>query len=120
LFSLPYLASPWTVTTYITYICNHCVGESLNVIEYTIPNASSVVTSVVLVAPSSDTHTRNMHQRLVGLRIVESSTEEPADSGKSVSVQGPPNANIAPPGLYMLFLLNGDVYGQAKWVKVQA
>jgi len=79
-----------------------------------------VVTSVVLVAPSSDTHTRNMHQRLVGLRIVESSTEEPADSGKSVSVQGPPNANIAPPGLYMLFLLNGDVYGQAKWVKVQA
>ena len=36
-----------------------------------------------------------------------------------VTVRSPPNLNIAPPGMYMLFLLNGDYYSAAKWVTLQ-
>ena len=38
-----------------------------------------------------------------------------ADDGV-LTVRGPPSINIAPPGMYMLFLLNGDYYSAAKWV----
>ncbi|KAG1658174.1 hypothetical protein FOA52_006935 [Chlamydomonas sp. UWO 241] len=86
-------------------------------INFSILDARANVTSAVLVAPSSDTHTFNMHQRLVGLAILSTTTD--GESGvRSITVRGPPNANIAPPGMYMLFLLNGDVYGPAKWIKV--
>ena len=68
-------------------------------------------------APSSDTHTFNMHQRLVGLAILNV-TMDSVSGTRTVSVRGPPNAAIAPPGMYMLFLLNGDIYGPAKWIKV--
>ena len=38
-------------------------------IAYLIPNTTARVTSVVLIAPSSDTHTFNMHQRIVELEV---------------------------------------------------
>ncbi len=89
-------------------------------IGYTIPDELAHVTSVTLVAPSSDTHTFNMHQRVIKLEIMGENTDENHRSGKAVTVRGPPNANIAPPGMYMIFLLHGDVYGTAKWVTVGA
>ena len=33
-----------------------------------------------------------------------------------MTVLGPPDTYIAPPGMYMLFLLSGDVYSHAAWV----
>jgi hypothetical protein len=42
-----------------------------------------------------------MEQRLVGLDIVDS-----ADN--TLTLQAPPNANIAPPGQYLLFVLNAQ------------
>ncbi|KXZ46260.1 hypothetical protein GPECTOR_45g130 [Gonium pectorale] len=86
-------------------------------ITYTFPPAAEGapgplrLTRVVLVAPSSTTHSFNMHQRLVGLEILADSTEDGV-----VTVRGPPDIYIAPPGMYMLFLLNGDVYSRAAWV----
>jgi hypothetical protein len=41
-----------------------------------------------------------MDQRYVGLEIVGTSAAE-------VTVRLPPNAHLAPPGAYMLFLVNG-------------
>ncbi|KAG2454376.1 hypothetical protein HYH02_001399 [Chlamydomonas schloesseri] len=80
-------------------------------ITYSFPTPGQRLTRVVLVAPSSTTHSFNTNQRLVGLEIMGKS-----DGDGVAIVRGPPNINVAPPGMYMLFLLNGDVYGQARWV----
>lgn len=72
------------------------------------------VTRAVLVAPCSCTHSYNTHQRLVGLRITGDNTI----SGL-LTLRAPPDANVAPPGMYMLFLLSGDVYSKAVWVTLR-
>src|SRR5216683_401341 len=61
------------------------------------PDAASV-SQVVLVRLGSSTHAFNMDQRLVGMSFT-------AGSG-TLTVTAPPTANIAPPGYYMLFILN--------------
>jgi PKD repeat protein len=61
------------------------------------PDAANI-TSVVLVRPGAQTHSIDMDQRLVGLAYT---------TGTGVlDVTAPPNGNIAPPGYYMLFVLN--------------
>jgi hypothetical protein len=67
------------------------------------------VTSVVLVAPSTSTHSFNNNQRVVILPVVKSAAQ-------TVTVRAPPNANVAPPQHYMLFLNNEKTYGHARWV----
>ncbi len=63
------------------------------------PDAADI-SSVVLVRPGADTHAFNFDQRLVGLKFT---------TGSGVlHLTGPPNSNIAPPGYYMLFLLNSS------------
>jgi Domain of unknown function (DUF1929)/PKD domain len=67
--------------------------------------------SVVLVKPGSDTHAFDMEQRLVGLTFT-------ASSG-ALTVNAPPNSNLAPPGYYMLFVLNrAGVPSIARFVQV--
>jgi hypothetical protein len=61
------------------------------------PDAANI-SSVVLVRPGASTHAFDMEQRLVALSFT-------AGSGL-LNVVTPPNGNIAPPGFYMLFLLN--------------
>jgi len=56
------------------------------------------VASVVLVRPGAVTHAFDMDQRLVGLSYT-------AGLG-ALNVTAPPNGNVAPPGYYMLFILN--------------
>ena len=63
------------------------------------PNASSI-SSVVLVRNGTVTHAFGMDQRLVGMNFS-------VGSG-SLTVTAPPNGNIAPPGYYMLFILNSS------------
>ncbi|KXZ52550.1 hypothetical protein GPECTOR_9g594 [Gonium pectorale] len=92
-------------------------------IAYTIPAPNATVTSVVLVAPSSDTHTNNMHQRVIELPILGTDTDGhliPIEGVKTVTVRGPPNTNVAPAGPYMLFLLYGKTYGPAEWIYFRA
>jgi hypothetical protein len=78
-------------------------GTSSSVIGYggafqvQTPDAANI-SSVVLMRNGAVTHAFNMDQRYVGLAFT---------SGAGVlSVTGPPNGNIAPPGYYMLFILN--------------
>jgi hypothetical protein len=61
--------------------------------------SDAAIHSVVLVRPGSSTHATDMEQRLVGLTF--------SASGSTLSVNAPPNSNIAPPGYYMLFVLSG-------------
>ncbi|EFJ40873.1 glyoxal or galactose oxidase [Volvox carteri f. nagariensis] len=92
--------------------------DSVNVMQYGEPfalqysmfYANDTVTSAVLVSPSSTTHSTNMNQRVVGLEILSQDVD-----ARRLVLNGPPDINIAPPGWYMLFLLNGDVYGQSAW-----
>ena len=74
------------------------------------PDAAEIA-SVVLVRPGTPTHAFDMEQRLVGLSYT---------SGSGVlNVTSPPNGNIAPPGYYMLFVLNtAGVPSVARFVRL--
>ena len=63
------------------------------------PDAADIA-SVVFVRPGTVTHAFDMSQRLVELSFT-------VGSG-TLAVTAPPNSNIAPPGYYMLFLLNSS------------
>ncbi len=74
------------------------------------PDAADIA-SVVLVRPGTPTHAFDMEQRLVGLSFT-------AGSGL-LNVTSPPNGNIAPPGYYMLFVLNSaGVPSVARFVRL--
>jgi hypothetical protein len=61
------------------------------------PDAANIA-SVVLIRPGAPTHAFDMDQRLVEL---------PFTAGPGVlNVTAPPNSGIAPPGYYMVFILN--------------
>jgi galactose oxidase-like protein len=63
------------------------------------PDAANI-SSVVLVRNGAVTHAFDMDQRLVGLSY--------STGAGALTVTAPPNGNIAPPGYYMLFLLNSS------------
>jgi hypothetical protein len=72
---------------------------------------SDPVARVVLVRPGATTHTTDMDQRHVELTFT-------ATSG-GVLASAPPSPAVAPPGHYMLFLLNGTgVPSVAKWISL--
>src|SRR5205814_7209950 len=62
------------------------------------PDAAGVA-SVALVELGAVTHATDMDQRYVPLEF--------ARGAGTLSVQGPPDANTAPPGYYMLFVVDG-------------
>jgi galactose oxidase len=74
----------------------------------TTPNASDI-TSVSFIRLGSVTHAFNMDQRYIPLTFTQ--------NGGDLIVQSPSGTNIAPPGYYMLFILNANgVPSQAKIV----
>ena len=78
--------------------------------SFTIGTPDSVA-KAVLIAPGSATHSNDMHQRYVPLSI------SPVTGG--VGAVAPASGNIAPPGYYMLFLVNAQgVPSVANWVRL--
>jgi hypothetical protein len=76
----------------------------------TTPQAASI-SRVALVKPAAVTHSNNFDQRYVDCTFTS--------SGGTLRVTSPPNANHAPPGWYMLFLVNSTgVPSVASWVQV--
>lgn len=61
-------------------------------------SSSTTANKVILVRYSTATHSVNMEQRYVDLQATTSTGV--------VSVAGPANANLAPPGYYMLFVVD--------------
>ena len=81
-----------------------------NAFTVTTPDALNI-SSVVLVRNGAVTHAFGMDQREVGLSFTAGSS--------TLTVTSPPNSNIAPPGYYMLFLLNqAGVPSMASFVQV--
>jgi hypothetical protein len=74
------------------------------------PDAANI-SSVVIMKDGSATHAFDMDQRLVGLAFT-------AGSGV-LNVTGPPSGNTAPPGYYMVFIIDSSgVPSVAKFVQV--
>ena len=67
-------------------------------------DATNPIASAVLVRPGSTTHAFDMEQRVVGL--CGPSPQPACGGGGTLSLTAPPNGNVAPPGYYMLFLLD--------------
>ena len=63
------------------------------------PEATSIA-SAALLRPGAVTHSLNMDQRYVGLAIQ-------SRTAQSLTLKAPPDGYVAPPGYYMLFLVNG-------------
>jgi hypothetical protein len=70
------------------------------------------IESAALIAPQAVTHHTDGNQRYVRLKILGS------DEGV-VHLRAPANGNLAPPGFYMLFLVNKDgVPSEARFVRI--
>lgn len=75
------------------------------------PNATSI-TSVVMMRVSSVTHSIDFEQRRIPLKF--------SQTAGGLTIDAPPNSNIAPPGYYMLFLINNDgVPSEAKMMNLE-
>jgi hypothetical protein len=70
----------------------------------------SKIDKVVLIRPSAVTHSINMEQRAIELDF--------GVGGGGVTVGAPPNGGVAPPGYYMLFLVNDGVPSTAAFIKI--
>jgi hypothetical protein len=74
--------------------------------------APGSIAEAVLIRPGAVTHGFNMSQRLIECVIT-------GGNATSVQVQTPPNANIAPPGPYLLFILTASrIPSEARWVRL--
>ncbi|KAL6584328.1 hypothetical protein OROMI_003617 [Orobanche minor] len=75
------------------------------------------VVSVRMVAPSFNTHSFSMNQRMVVLKGVQVSS---IGSGNyRVSAYGPSTAEIVPPGYYLVFIVHSSIPSSGMWVKIQ-
>ena len=81
---------------------DHKIGYGSSFTVQTPDAATSNISSVVLMRNGSSTHAFDMDQRYVGLSFT-------TDTVNGVlNLTSPPNSNIAPPGYYMLFILNSS------------
>jgi hypothetical protein len=75
---------------------------------------SDQVVKAVLLAPTTSTHSVNTSQRHIDLRIA-------GQAGNRIQLQAPPDAKAAPPGWYMVFLLDDKgVPSEAKWIQLSS
>jgi len=95
IFYPPYLfKGPQPVITTAPAIINYATGFTVNY------NSTNPISKVSLVALGSVTHSYNTNQRYVPLSF--------SGSSGTLTITPPANANIAPPGYYMLFIINAN------------
>ncbi|KAK9080345.1 hypothetical protein SSX86_000103 [Deinandra increscens subsp. villosa] len=73
--------------------------------------------SVIMVAPSFNTHSFSMNQRLLVLDN-NNTTKFVGNMTYGVNVTAPPSGRIAPSGYYMLFVVYQDVPSEGIWVVI--
>ncbi|KAL3840620.1 hypothetical protein ACJIZ3_025211 [Penstemon smallii] len=73
--------------------------------------------TVSMVLPSFTTHSFAMNQRLLVLPI--SNLEILSSMSFRVTVHAPPTTNLAPPGYYMLFVVNDGVPSHSVWIRMK-
>ena len=94
--------TPSSVPSYMQYGAQYTIETSVSGFE---------IASGVLVRPGATTHSFNTDQRMVELVYTPTAT--------GITLTAPPNGNIAPPGYYMLFVVDTTgVPSVAAFVKV--
>ncbi|KFK37635.1 hypothetical protein AALP_AA3G008700 [Arabis alpina] len=73
---------------------------------------------VTMVFPSFNTHSFSMHQRLLILDHVFA-VRRLGISSYEVKVKTPRSVNLAPPGYYMVFVVNQGIPSEGVWVRLQ-
>ncbi|XP_010539855.2 PREDICTED: aldehyde oxidase GLOX-like [Tarenaya hassleriana] len=73
---------------------------------------------VTMVLPSFTTHSFSMNQRLLVLDNIEFYRKGNTTT-YNVVVKTPGSSNIAPPGYYMMFVVNQDIPSKGIWVQLQ-
>lgn len=72
----------------------------------------ALIVEVVLLRPGAVTHGWSQSQRLIECSVVGS-------TATAVQVQAPPDGNVAPPGYYLLFILNGArIPSIGRWIRL--
>ncbi|MBT2447729.1 DUF1929 domain-containing protein [Streptomyces sp. ISL-43] len=88
-------------------------GEIAHGAEFSVESSTAAgVRRAVLLAPTTVTHAVNTSQRHLELRMT-------GVHGRTIGLRAPATSADAPPGYYMLFLLDAKgVPGTARWVKL--
>lgn len=70
------------------------------------------ITSVVFMKPGAVTHWHDFEQRRISLKFKQ--------QGDELTILAPDNGNLAPPGIYMMFVINDKgVPSTAKFIKIR-
>ncbi|OQU76146.1 hypothetical protein SORBI_3010G099500, partial [Sorghum bicolor] len=75
--------------------------------------------SVTMLAPSFTTHSFAMNQRLLFLDVTKNVAVRGRAGTFNASVTMPATAVLAPPGYYMVFVVNGHILSEGIWVQIQ-
>lgn len=117
-FSPPYLSATFaylkpTISLFpleITY------GTSFTVTVST-PSAMNTTVAINLMSAPFTTHSFSQGQRLVSLNVT-GTVQVAQESAYQVTATAPPTAQVAPPGYYMMFVVNQGVPSAASWILV--
>ncbi|KAF8525138.1 copper radical oxidase [Hysterangium stoloniferum] len=104
----PYLASGQIQPTFQITVTDWSYGQQVTITN--VVTHQNAGTRISLLAAVSSTHGNSFGQR----------TLFPAFTcgGTSCTITAPPNAHIAPPGWYQLFVLDGSTPSFSKWVRI--
>ncbi|RZC89314.1 hypothetical protein C5167_029218 [Papaver somniferum] len=72
--------------------------------------------SVTLVAPSFNTHSFSMNQRMMVLQI--NKVREPSSGSYVIDCFAPATPNVAPPGYYLLFVVHNGIPSKGTWIHI--
>ncbi|KAI3820966.1 hypothetical protein L1987_08522 [Smallanthus sonchifolius] len=73
---------------------------------------------VTMVAPSFNTHSFSMNQRLLVLDG-GNTTKIAGNSTYEIGVTAPPSSNVGPAGYYLLFVVHRDIPSEGVWIHVE-
>ncbi|CAN4084289.1 unnamed protein product [Withania somnifera] len=122
-FHPPYLASEYDPLRPTVLSLNKILiyNRSFSV-TFTVPTYLRMgITSVRIIAPSFNTHSFSMNQRMVVLKRVEVVEVSAQASGRTYrfTALGPSTKEIAPPGYYLLFVVHCGIPSSGDWVNIQ-
>ncbi|KAI6682782.1 hypothetical protein NL676_028695 [Syzygium grande] len=90
-------------------------GEDFTV-RFWLGRSSSKVVEFSIYAPPFTTHSLSMNQRLLKL-LSKNMVRDAAKGWVNVTVEAPPSPNVAPPGYYMLTVVNGGIPSISQWIR---
>ncbi|CAG8976444.1 hypothetical protein HYALB_00008033 [Hymenoscyphus albidus] len=79
-----------------------------------IPSGNLAGVRVSMMAAVSSTHGNSMGQRTLSLQVGCAG----AANAATCTITTPPTAHVAPPGWYMIFVLDGPTPSEAEWVRI--